>query len=202
VASNVAQDGKLATAEDARATPGRVRRRSSEEMAELGIIQLGDPVLSTATEPFVLPEESREVTRIVKRLNSVADRVLQRHEFTTGAMGLAAPQLGENRSIAVFRPSGEDQVVLINPQIISIEPAEEIDWDEDTEGCLSYFDFRCWVARPRVVVVANRTLTGEKVITTFDKGRQARDVLHEIDHLNGVLCLDRMPRGARTVSAA
>jgi len=199
---NIAQDNE-ARPDDAPGTAdGRRVRRASEEMAALGIVQLGDPMLSSGTVPVDVHDELDEVARIVERLNATADQVQLRHTFTTGAMGIAAPQIGERRSIALFRPNDDDQVVLINPRVVRCEPAEEVAWDEDTEGCLSFFDFRCWVRRPRTIVVAHVSLTGEQLVTTFDKGRQARDVLHEIDHLNGVLCFDSLRSGDRSITRA
>jgi peptide deformylase len=199
---NIAQDSKARPDDAPMAADGRRVRRASEEMAALGIVQLGDPVLSSGTVPINVADERDEVARIVERLSATADQVQLRHTFTTGAMGIAAPQIGEGRSVALFRPNDDDQVVLINPRVVRCEPVEEAAWVEDTEGCLSFFDFRCWVRRPRAIVVAHVSLTGEQLVSTFDKGRQARDVLHEIDHLNGVLCFDSLGSGARNIARA
>jgi len=191
MSSDTAQDNMRRPGEP---PPGDLRL-SSEEMAALGILQLGDPMLSRRTAPFRLPEEADEVRRIVERLSATADQVQRRHTFSTGAMGLAAPQIGEGRSVALFRPNDEDQLVLINPRVLRAEPADVADWVEDSEGCLSFFDFRCWVRRPSVLVVEHLTMSGETVVTTFDRGRHARDVLHEIDHLNGLLYFDSLTSG-------
>ncbi len=199
---NIAQDNKARPDDAPGVAEGRRTRRASEELAALGVVQLGDPVLSGGTVPINFDDERDEVARIVERLNSMADQVQLLHAFNTGGMGIAAPQIGEARSVAVFRPNDDDPVVLINPRVVRCEPVDATDWEEDTEGCLSFFDFRCWVRRPRVVVVAHASLTGEPLVTTFDKGRQARDVLHEIDHLNGVLCIDSLPSGDRTITLA
>ena len=199
---NIAQDNK-ARPDNAPWVADRHRApRVSEELAALGILQLGDPRLSSGTVPISITDEPDEVARILERLNATADEVMLRHAFNTGGMGIAAPQIGVGRSVAVFRPNDDDPVVLINPRVVRFEPEDEAEWEEDTEGCLSFFDFRCWVRRPRVLVVAHVSLTGEQLVSTFDKGRQARDVLHEIDHLNGVLCFDSLPSGARNIALA
>jgi peptide deformylase len=199
---NIAQHNK-ARPDDAPWVADRHRApRASEEMAALGILQLGDPILSSGTIPFKVADELDELVRIVERLNATADEVQLLHTFNTGGMGIAAPQIGVGRSVAVFRPNDDDPVVLINPRVVRCEPDDEAAWEEDTEGCLSFFDFRCWVRRPRVLVVEHVSLTGEQLVTTFDKGRQARDVLHEIDHLNGILCFDSLPSGARSITPA
>ncbi|MFI5915579.1 peptide deformylase [Dactylosporangium sp. NPDC051541] len=198
--SDVADDRKTAPAPVPRRPTGIPR--PSEIMADLGIVQLGDPMLTNGTRPFDLPRERDEVLRILDRLTKVADAVERVHEFVGGQMGLAAPQIGEPRSIAIFRSAGRPQLALINPQVIEVGPAAPADWEEATEGCLSFFDFRCTFPRPRTAVISYRTPTGDEAIATFDQGRLARDVLHEVDHLYGVLCVDHIESGAPGVSIA
>src|SRR5262245_44434394 len=111
--------------------------RPSEVMAGLGITQLGDPLLRQPTRPIRLPDEAAAAVRLVARLAAVADQVQRRYDFTTG-MGIAAPQIGVDRSVAIFRPPGAVQVVLINPVVLATDPADEADWGEDSEGCLSF----------------------------------------------------------------
>jgi peptide deformylase len=182
-------------------TAARVRR-ASEVMTALGIVQLGDPILTTATRPFVLPDERDEVLRILDRLTATADAVQRVHDFSTGAMGLAAPQIGEPRSIAVFRVAGAPQLVLINPRVVRLGPPSPEDWQERTEGCLSFFDFRCTLRRPRIAVLSYRTPSGGEASVTFNRGRLAGDVLHEVDHLGGALCVDHVEPGAAALSMA
>ncbi|WP_432832488.1 peptide deformylase [Dactylosporangium sp. CA-092794] len=177
-------------------------RRASEVMAALGIVQLGDPILTTATRPFALPDERDELRRILDRLTAIADAVQRVHDFSTGAMGLAAPQIGEPRSVAIFRAAGAPQLALINPRVVEVGPAGRPEWEERTEGCLSFFDFRCVLRRPRSAVISYRTPAGEPAIVRFDHGRLAGDVLHEVDHLGGVLCADHLEPGAPAVSLA
>ena len=85
-------------------------------------------------------------------------------------------------------------ITLLNPQII--ETSE--DYDEQYEGCLSFFDVRCLVPRPLVIHVEHQDITGERRITIFERGI-ARLVAHEIDHLDGVLCRSRMRPGERPI---
>jgi peptide deformylase len=204
--SDVANDRKTAPAPDP-VRPSGARtpigaRRPSEVMAALGIVQLGDPMLTTTTHPFALPDERDEVLRILDRLTAAADAVERVHDFTTGAMGLAAPQIGEPRSIAIFREAGAPQLVLINPQVIEVGPALPDDWEERTEGCLSFFDFRCTLRRPSTAVIGYRTPSGDEAIATFDRGRLAGDVLHEVDHLRGLLCADHVEPGEPGITIA
>jgi peptide deformylase len=172
--------------------------RLSEQMAALGIVQLGDPILRRPTHPLTLPDEARELDRIVRLLVEMADRVQQQFRFDEDGMGLAAPQIGIGRSIAIFRP-GREQVVLVNPVVLAADPTNEVEWEENSEGCLSFFDERYWVPRPRRIVVSHLAPSGKELTSTFEEDRLARDVLHEVDHLNGVLCVDRMRPGGRKV---
>ncbi|GAA4259477.1 peptide deformylase [Dactylosporangium darangshiense] len=194
--SDVANESKTVPERGLRA------RRASEVMAALGIVQLGDPILTAAARPFVLPQERDEALRILDRLSAIADRVERVHNFAGGVMGLAAPQIGEPRSIAIFREGGSPQLVLINPQVIEVGPVGRQDWEERTEGCLSFFDFRCALRRPRTAVISYHTPAGDEAIVTVDRGRLAGDVLHEVDHLGGVLCVDHVEPGAPSVSRA
>lgn len=77
-----------------------------------------------------------------------------------------------------------------------IETGTEV--DQQYEGCLSFFDVRCLIPRPRTVHVEHLALTGERRITIFDRGT-ARLVAHEVDHLHGVLCHDHLPPGAQPI---
>jgi peptide deformylase len=160
----------------------------SELMAGISIIQHGDPILTTPTARLRLPQEAPLAREIVRELRRKADEVQRVHEFKTG-MGLAAPQIGIARSVAVFRPHDGPEVVLINPRVVFSEP-EEDDWTEDSEGCLSFFDGRYLVRRPSFLIVVHRAPDGTRRSSTFERGRHARDVMHEIDHLSGRLCRD------------
>ncbi|WP_308218461.1 peptide deformylase [Streptomyces hygroscopicus] len=66
--------------------------------------------------------------------------------------------------------------------------------DEQYEGCLSFFDVRGLVPRPLKITVETASLTGEAVITVYERGL-ARLIHHEIDHLNGLLYTARMRTG-------
>ncbi len=76
---------------------------------------------------------------------------------------------------------------MLNPQIID----QSDDYDEQYEGCLSFFDVRGKVARPLNIQVEHQHVDGTTHITVFERGL-ARLVAHEIDHLAGVLYTDQM----------
>jgi peptide deformylase len=169
-------------------------RRPSEIMRGLGIRQAGDLALCEPTRPFELPREAELADRIVGELLDKATVVSLAHRFRHG-MGLAAPQMGIGRSVAIVRPAGEVAIVLLNPTVIDSSG----DCFDAYEGCLSCFDVRGLVPRPKVIEVEHIGLDGAPRITAF-RGQVARLVMHEIDHLNGVLYDSRMPAGVRPIS--
>jgi peptide deformylase len=89
-----------------------------------------------------------------------------------------------------MRPDAEP-LFLLNPRIV------RQDEDQD-EGRLSFFDVRGMVPRSRRIDVEHSDLDGERATTTYDHG-MARLIAHEIDHLNGVLYLDRMRPGVEPI---
>ncbi len=165
----------------------------SEVMSSLGVAQAGDPLLRRATRPFDLPAESEDARRVVTALNSAAERIAQAHTFGKG-MGIAAPQIGIDRAVAIIRTPDGEGITLLNPTIIESGG----DTDEQYEGCLSFFDVRGQVSRPHVIHVEHTTIDGLKKITVFERG-VARLVAHEIDHLHGHLYTDRMRPGVEPI---
>jgi len=105
-------------------------------------------------------------------------------------VGLAAPQVGRNIRLAVINKdtdkSLDEHLVIINPKIFSASR----EMDEDTEGCLSIPGVEVPVSRHRKIKVRYTDLNGQeqkiKAVNLF-----ARVLQHEIDHLDGVLILDR-----------
>ena len=145
-----------------------------------------NPLLRQQARPFALPEEAEDARRVVAELHSALERVGQAHVFGKG-MGIAAPQIGIGRAAAVVRTPGGEIITLLNPQIID----QSDDQDEQYEGCLSFFDVRGKVPRPLCIQVEHQHVDGSTHITLFERG-VARLVTHEIDHLAGVLYIDRM----------
>jgi peptide deformylase len=169
--------------------------RSSDRMRAVGIVQRGADVLGTPARPFDLPRQELVARGVVYRLFAVLDRVGALHPFSKG-IGLAAPQLNLGWAAAVVRPSDRDvqPIVLLNPRVLEIS-AES---DEQYEGCLSFFDVRGLVGRPLWIEVESALPDGTRVIKRYERAL-ARLVLHEIDHLDGRLYVDRMPAGAPLV---
>jgi len=108
--------------------------------------------------------------------------------FEFKGVGLAASQVGVTVRMFCASPtfSLDDTHVYINPKIISVEgtSAEE-------EGCLSFPGIFCKIKRAQTVTIAATGLDGEEFTHTVD-GLHARICLHENDHLNGIVLLDKM----------
>jgi peptide deformylase len=146
---------------------------------KLNVRILGDPLLR---------QQAKEVGEI-----SEETRVLIRDMFETmyaeEGVGLAAPQVGIGERIIVIDPQQDDvpPFALINPEII--EASKETEKGE--EGCLSIPGLRELVERSRRVVV--RGLTPESEAREFAlEGLPARIIQHEVDHLDGILFIDRV----------
>jgi peptide deformylase len=169
--------------------------RASHRMRGIGIVQRGSDLLRQRARHFQLPREETAARDAVTGLLSTLDRLERLHDFSKG-VGLAAPQIGLSFAAAVIRPPERDTepVVLLNPRIVG----ESGDSDEQYEGCLSFFDYRGQVRRSLRVDVEHARFDGTRVITTFDRA-MARLVCHEIDHLEGLLYVDRMAVNATLV---
>lgn len=142
------------------------------------IRQYGDPVLRTPT---------LEVTRFDRELRDEATRMIELMD-AAGGVGLAAPQIGLLSRIAVMRLDDDNVTVLCNPRITW----RSDDVEDGTEGCLSIgrAGIAVNVERSVAVRVEAQGVDGAS-ITLEPRGYDARVVQHEIDHLDGVLMLDR-----------
>ena len=149
-------------------------------MALLPIRIWGDPILAKRAQAVdkITSEDRRLVKDMIETMNSL-----------DGA-GLAAPQVGVSRRIFVFR-RGDDTHALINPRIVRHEGGRKI----DSEGCLSIPGVQGKVARSSRVVVTGRDEKGRTVSLecedSDEQGRAATCVQHEIDHLDGVMYIDK-----------
>jgi peptide deformylase len=176
-------------------------RTAADRMKAAGIVQDGDPVLRQQAVPFRLPDEADEADEaeaVIAELFGALQRAGEQHVFSKG-MGVAAPQAGIARAVAIVIPPGPgaDPVVMLNPQVIS----ESAEADEQYEGCLSFFDVRGLVPRPLHIEVACTRPDGGQYILALDNA-MARLAAHEIDHLNGLLYTSRMRDGIRLIPVA
>ena len=145
-------------------------------MAKLKIVKVGDPVLRKVCRP---------VENITPRVITLLDDMIETMHAADG-VGLAAPQVGILRRIAVIEVEPGNTIELINPKIIAFSGEQE-----EEEGCLSIPGKWGTTHRPMHVTVRATNRKGE----TFDvsgSGLLARAFCHEIDHLDGKLFTDRV----------
>ncbi len=158
-------------------------------MAILKVARLGHPVLRQPAEP-IDPEQigSPALQRLID------DMVETMREYE--GVGLAAPQVHHSIQLVVLeakadrvgRQEGIPLTVLINPRVVEVSEEVAADW----EGCLSLEDLRGLVPRAQQVVVGALDRTGQPV-TVKAKEFFARVLQHELDHLQAILFIDRMP---------
>lgn len=132
----------------------------------------------------ILRKKSRDVEIIDERIKILVQDMLDTMYKEEG-VGLAAPQVGVLKKVVVI-DIGEGPIVLINPKIIH-EEGEII----DLEGCLSIPGKSGKVCRPEKVKVEYLDLDGNKNVV-IGTALIARALCHEIDHLNGILYIDKL----------
>jgi peptide deformylase len=167
---------------------GRVEELDSETRARRDaalrhVRKLGDPVLRASALP---------VDRFDEALRSEIERMGELMGDALG-IGLAANQIGVLHQLLVYRADPEDPLTaLINPVLEWSSEETEI----ASEGCLSIPFVHVEVERPTEVRVRARDAQGEK-LKVQASGLTARVIQHEMDHLDGVLMIDRIPREER-----
>lgn len=135
----------------------------------------------------VLREKAREVTSFDEKLATLLDDMTETM-FSASGVGLAAPQVGILRRVCVVCTDGENVYELVNPVIVK-EKGSQV----GPEGCLSVPDRQGIVERPKKVIVDAFDRNGQKFRYEAE-GFTARAFCHEIDHLDGVLYIDKMIR--------
>jgi peptide deformylase len=161
-----------------------VRRR----MALAQIRQWPDSVLKLRAQE--VEDFDDDLQRLVERMG----RLMQ----DANGVGLAANQAGVLRRVFVFRRGEEEEpTAAINPRIV--QSADELETDD--EGCLSLQGVLIPVERPATVVLEAQDLSGAPLRLELE-GLDARVVQHELDHLDGVLILERTSPEARREAMA
>jgi peptide deformylase len=153
------------------------------EVALAHVVKFGDPVLNSKASPVRSfgPELRAEVERMIEIMRDGL------------GIGLAATQLGVLRRLLVFQAGPESEpTALVNPEVewLSAEMAVA------EEGCLSLPRVSMDVERPLYARFGGRDAEGAPIVIEA-AGLEARVLQHEIDHLDGVLILDRTPREQR-----
>jgi peptide deformylase len=140
----------------------------------LEIRKIGDPVLK---------QKAQKVDKVDSKIKRLVEDMIETMKFANG-VGLAAPQVGEPLRVIVVDYENKP-IAFINPEILEAE-GETI----DLEGCLSVPGIELKIKRYEIIVFKAQDLNG-KVKKYRAKGLLARVIQHEIDHLDGVLIVDR-----------
>lgn len=157
-------------------------REAKRYVALAQIRQYPDPVLRMRAREI---EQFDDLERLIERMTALMDGA--------SGVGLAATQVGVLRRVFVFRPGeAAEPVALVNPEIV--QRSEETETDD--EGCLSLQGVLVPVERHVAVTVAAKDPRGADVRLELE-GLDARACQHEVDHLDGVLILDKTTDEAR-----
>jgi peptide deformylase len=141
----------------------------------------GDPVLS---------RPASEVTDIDGRLANLVEQMTDTMYEAQG-LGLAAPQVGVGKRLFIYQMDGRPLTTVINPALVEARG----EWEYE-EGCLSVPGLFFPIVRPKEVHVRGVGLDGREVSIEADE-LEARCLLHELDHLDGVLLLERLDADQR-----
>jgi peptide deformylase len=146
----------------------------------------------------ILRQKMRPVTQFDAELQTLIDNMIETMRSANG-VGLAAPQIGENRQLAVIEslpdqdeegneiPDSRNLFVIVNPEIVWTSRSTE----DGIEGCLSIPGYLGEVERAESIRVRAQDRTGKKIKLKLG-GWTARIFQHEIDHLNGILFIDKL----------
>lgn len=144
-------------------------------MTTLPIRVYGDPVLKQATTP---------VEEIDGRIAALAETMIETMYEAPG-VGLAANQIGVQKSLFVY-DKGEGPIVVVNPSIVESDG----EWTFE-EGCLSVPGLSWEITRPNAIHLVGYDLDGNEISVETDE-YEGRIFQHEMDHLNGILLIERL----------
>jgi peptide deformylase len=163
-------------------------REARRRIALAQIRQYPDPALRLTANP--VEEVDDDLRRLIERMKTLM--------VEARGVGLAATQVGVIRRLFVFQPSDEDEVLaVVNPELVD-RSAELV---SDDEGCLSLQRVLVPVERHATVTLVGKDERGGDVRLELE-GHAARVVQHELDHLDGVLIIDRTTDEARREALA
>ena len=135
------------------------------------LVDKSDKILKTVCDEHIISEESEKL---------VYDMIVAMQEHD--ALGLAAPQVGENTRLMIIGHKDTGFVVCINPEW---EVAEDSEDEEFLEGCLSFPGLELTITRPNKIIGTFTDLKGMRKSSSF-VGVWAQAFQHECDHLNGI----------------
>ena len=149
-------------------------------MAIFSIRVFGDPVLR---------QRAAEIKEIDAKIVRLSEEMIETMYAAPG-VGLAAPQVGIERRIFVY-DVGEGPMTVINPEIVESRG----EWEYE-EGCLSVPDLHWLIVRPKEVHLVGHDLQGNEISIEGDE-LLGRVFQHELDHLDGILLLERLEKDQR-----
>jgi peptide deformylase len=166
----------------------------------LSILQYGDPILRA---------KGKQIEKIDDHIRELAASMIETMHVANG-IGLAAQQVGEALQLTVLdisqiedRPStlrlnGKDVDPTESMPLVLINPEIELGGETEigTEGCLSFPEINGQIERAESTMARAQNLEGDK-IEIVASGLLARAIQHEVDHLNGILFIDRMNSAAK-----
>lgn len=153
-----------------------VEAEARRRLALAQIRQYGDPALRLVA--YEVEDFDDDLARLVERMTGLM------HDAQ--GVGLAATQVGILRRLFIFEPDEDGPRAVVNPRLVDVAEVEE----PDSEGCLSLQGVRVPVSRPTRVVLEGKNPQGDDVRYELE-GYGARIAQHELDHLDGVLIIDR-----------
>ncbi len=150
------------------------------------ILQLGDPALRAKAAAHDFANDHVELSALVADLQET----LAHWRRETGyGRGIAAPQLGVAKRVIFLQLPGAEPWPLINPQIVQRSDEKIVVWD----ACLSFLAIFMQVERHKEISVRYQDLSGAWHEIRAGEARDLSELLqHEIDHLDGILCIDRV----------
>ncbi|HLI32878.1 MAG TPA: peptide deformylase [Solirubrobacteraceae bacterium] len=163
-------------------------------MAVRKVLLYPHPLLKRRARELAEGEAEREL------IERVAEDLRATMRAYPGCVGIAAPQLGELVRMAVIDVSGHRKTTTCHGELVLVNPRIEASQGVEVarEGCLSIPRLTANVRRASAISLSARTPAGER-LSIDTEGFEARCILHELDHLDGILFLDRVDSLSRDV---
>jgi peptide deformylase len=156
-------------------------------MAIQPVLQLGDPILRKPASPHQFGASPAE--ELAGLAEDLRDTLAHWRKETGYGRGIAAPQLGVLKRVIFLQLPGSEPWLLINPEIVQRSEEKIVVWD----ACLSFLAIFMQVERHKEITVRYQDVSAQWHEIHATEARDLSELLqHEIDHLDGILCIDRV----------